>query len=268
MLVPFESRDAEVWTPDRVRAQFVLWGRPSTCHIAGSGPELPAQDMRRACRLVSAAVGFMCRQQNKLFQDHPCMPVLVHYQSDATSYLTRFRKVFGTRETGFTQRGGHDLCEFLSERCFLASVRGMGLGRTEVLIRPPRLLRCGKKAPNHITAMRDIVRLPFASCRQQSVVVISVCFVRAVFDACFRFVQQQHERFWAGAGRLLSRDWSVHRQLDIVVGTCCALHDVASGLRWGTKPFLDAADAKFCIWLWRVCGMASHTCIRCCPHFC
>ena len=246
MLVPFDVADTaeEQWSADSVRQQFVLWGRPSTGIFSGPAEQRPAQDMRRVSRLCTVATRFMDRRQNQFLQEHRNVPVLMHYQSDATSYLTRFRQVLGTQQTGFSQRGGHDLCEFLSERLFLASVRGLARGSSQVVIRPPRLLRCGKKASNHITAMREHVPLPFASGCQLSFVLTSVCFDRAVFDACHRLIQQQHLRFWSGPGAALYHDSHVHRQLDIVVGTGCALHDVATGLRWATKPYLDKEDAK------------------------
>ena len=115
--------------------------------------------MRRVFRLVRCFVRWVDQRQTAFFQANTRGPVLVHYQSDATSYLCAFRKSLG----GQVIRGGHDLCEFLSERIFVATTRGQQVWKSAVFVWPPRLLLAGKRAGNHLTALRESLPLPFSS---------------------------------------------------------------------------------------------------------
>ena len=93
--------------------------------------------------------------------------------------------------------GAATTCASFVGAFFLAGARGLEVGITAVIIRPARLLLSGKQATNHITAMRDSVPMSFSSGMQESIVITSLCMYRTIFEACFRLLQQQHNKFWA-----------------------------------------------------------------------
>ena len=74
--------------------------------------------------------------------------------------------------------------------------------------------------------------------------VASACWVRAMIEPCFRLLQQQPQRFWPHDGRRLYAGWKGHRNLDVVLGTGCALHDIATALRWATALILNQEEYK------------------------
>ena len=228
-----------------VRGTFLLWCKPSTGGITHSADGVPVRDTRRIARLCKSLVLHMVKSETDFRESYRHSPMLVCFQSDATSYLTMWRKILNGKEGQGLQRHSHDLCEFLIQRLFLATCRGSKIHKSLAIVHPPRLMRHGKTASVHVQAWSEQVQHPFSGQARHSIVVSFYCWDRAVFSACFRLVQQRHRLFWdTDAASLYGEFRHLAKHRDIVLGTGCVLHDINSALRWATQSFLDKAEMK------------------------
>ena len=91
------------------------------------------RDVRRVVRLSETLWRHMHERQSSFLAKHSRTPILLHYQSDATSFLTMGRKQLGSQAGSGTHRSFHDLCDLLSERVFMAAGRGLAVGASEVI---------------------------------------------------------------------------------------------------------------------------------------
>ena len=161
------------------------------------------------------------RHAQQVLCDLTTQPLLIFNESDASSHEAAFRKSFGKSLSGSTlQRSHHDQCEFLSERIWMATqLNGREIGKSQVLIRPAKLLRFGKTSAVHIRAMNQSIPLPFADGSARSIRISSYWWDRAAFSSCFRLAQQQAENWWHNLGSALYEDWvDIARCLDVQVG--------------------------------------------------
>ena len=238
----------ESWTtPQAVREQFQNWARPSTGRLQVEATH-DVRDLRRVCRLGDGLHRMMQHREKAFRQLAVRRPMLVSYQSDATSFLTMWNRVLpcGSVLDSHLRRSAHDLTELLSERVFLATCSGgQSINKSETILRPPRLLRHGKTSSVHMSAWKDTLMHPFALGSQMAVVVSSYVWDRACFSSCYRMAQQLHQNFWRDHGWILYNPWGeIAKDLDVVVGVGCASHDIATGLRWGTSHMAGADDRK------------------------
>ena len=264
----------ERWDPSTVRLQFQVWGRPSSDSHMVDEDGRQVCDIRRVARLSETLLRHMDEVQAKFLAQHSRTPMLLHYQSDAKGSLTMYRTRQGQLGSSQTHSACHDLCEFLSERLFMVAGRGLATSDTAMVFRPPRLLRHGKTASNHLTALRDCIAWPFASGLQHSIVISGFCWDRAICQANFRLIQQDHAEQWDRMGPLLHAGRvEMVKNLDIVLATGCALHDLATGLRWATFGIIDKDQQKHlfnCIeglrngsrFLFKVLPTFIHTCLH------
>lgn len=228
-----------------VRAAFRLWSKPSTDFATSVNDEIGRRDDRRIARLCSALELHLAHKEAEFRDRHRHSPILVCFQSDATSYLTMWRNILKRLDGPSLQRQSHDLCEFLIQRLFLAAPQGEAVSQSLAVLRPPRLLRHGKTASVHAEAMREHVVHPFAKHPRHSICISFYSWDRAIFSACFRLAQQRHRLFWeTDAIPLYGEFRHVAKHRDIVLGAGCSLHDISGGLRWATQSFLDAAEMK------------------------
>ena len=167
---------------EQLRAEYIRWAKPSVSADSVASDELcgTAVYQRRPARLAHALQRHMMAAEAEFRRSSRQCPMLVAYQSDGTSYLTLWTKQLGSAADSQVSRRPHDLCEFLSERWWLARASGGVMRETLPLVRIPRLLRLGKGAAVHLGAMRDHLRHP-SSGGHQSIAVSFFSFDRAMF---------------------------------------------------------------------------------------
>ena len=240
-----EVEEERAWSSEAVRQEFLFWARPSadsSCCDSGGGS---IRDVRRVSRLCQALSTRMHARLAQFRQRHIGVPILIAYQADATSFLIQFRQRLGHKDGQVITRGAQDLCEYLSERIFAASERDGAVHDQMVMTCVPRLLHVDKTANTHVAAMRDVLEHPFSHDLRESIAVSFFSWDRAVLAPCMRLTQQTRELFWMELGSVMyGEDVQVARDRDLCLGTGCALHDAASGLRWGTQQLLEADEFK------------------------
>ena len=141
-----DAPESQHRSPQQVRQEFATWGRTTGEHIKSGDDTSSIVTPRRVLKLSSALCEYMQQAQARFCYHFRCCPFLIHCESDASSHLTAFRKSFRQTDQGpALQRGGHDLCEFLSERTWMATqFNASQLNRSLLLIKPASLLREGE----------------------------------------------------------------------------------------------------------------------------
>ena len=144
------------------------------------------------------------------------------------------------------RRACHDLCEYLSERLFMCSAQGGKVTHSEAIVQPARLLMHKKCASTHISALRQLLAHPFSQGRRSSPCISHFVWDRAMFEPCWRLIQQKHAAFWSSAEAQTHFDGWLHQaaDLDLMVANGCSLHDLATAFKWATKPISTAEDIK------------------------
>lgn len=235
--VATSARAAAAWA-DMSSQEPSLDDVRSLCRrLAEASPCHSAEDDDRCRRLGLALDRHFKAALNEHIGSAAGRPLLISYQSDATSFLTR-TQVETSTEQGSLQRRGRSLQEFLSERCLLKSVEPSGDVRMTVSMRPPRKLDRGKTTGNHFSAACFSVPLLRQS-GHTGISITHVCFDRALhhslsklllarrnayYDSSVGVYEDEHESF---LGSL--RDWCLE--------TGCAAHDGSNGLKWGMAPW-------------------------------
>ena len=240
-----EVAAGDFWDTTSVQREFQKWSKPSTDRrYFNDAEDFFVRDDRRTTRLATAAQHFMMQREREFRASSCGKPLLACYQADATSYLVMWARML-RNENNSLRRDHQDLCEFLSEKLFLVSCSEHLSVKSCVVIHPARTLKHGKTASCHVAAMRERLKHPMSGGDHHSIAVSYYCWDRACFDACYRMAQQYHAHFWLHQGPVHYPDTWMHVQgRDIVLGTGCAIHDIARALKWASAPLLNEEELK------------------------
>jgi hypothetical protein len=121
---------------DDCRGAYLLWSRPSTDAGTVQADGRYVADSRVIARLCKALQHQMENEEAVFRSSSLHSPLLVCFQSDATSYLTMWRRMLGSKSGQGLQRQSHDLCEFLIQRLFFATPRGCRVHESLCIIHP------------------------------------------------------------------------------------------------------------------------------------
>ena len=147
--------------------------------FARAGKVWEPKDYPLAKKLACVLAEFLGQRVQAVVESRPELPLLVSYQSDATSFLTRHAQQLKLEEQR-AQRGGTQLSELLLERLFVKLADPVGERLAAIEIAPPRTMSLGKTNMNLLTAGVDF--LPCVRPARSGIVVTHVAFDRAVFD--------------------------------------------------------------------------------------
>ena len=187
-------------------------------------------------RLHSALREFLWRKAKRLVTDSVDVPLLVSYQSDATSHVCKAISIAQASEAHIV-RHGRVLAEFLVERGFIKVRSFAGKETVAFLVQAPRALYLGKSCYHGFSAACEF--LP--SLRQwghQSILVDHVAFDRAVFSSMVNKLHARVELFYAEYP--FSDDSLDSRLLYLLhweMPTACSFHDVQKALQWGVSQY-------------------------------
>jgi hypothetical protein len=166
-------------------------------------------------------------------------PVLYSYQADTTSFKTRVQTdTRGNSEQHSLHRRGRELAELLSEKAFLKTIGDDGIAVFMVLCSCARILRDGKTADVHFTALLEFGRKLILEHRW-AITLRHHCYDRAVFEPVMRRVIAHRAARYAPEMELLGIVERYEQEpLDIVTGIACAAHDASNSLKWGVARML------------------------------
>ena len=116
---------------------------------------------RLAARLAHGMQAVLLENVGAFVRRTAHVPLLLHYQSDATSYLTSTASTTRSFDGNVQRRSGHHISEYLLERAFVcARPLGAATHESAVLVLMPRSLEHGKGALQCFSANTDSVALP------------------------------------------------------------------------------------------------------------
>jgi hypothetical protein len=150
--------------------------------FAGASKVWAPSDYREGQKLAKALGDFLHNRLSRVMAAAPELPMLLSYQSDATSFLTRsrWRKQLPGRAAD-VRREGNELTELLLERLHVVVKGHSGSDDlSAIMIAPPRHLLSGKQNANLFSAGCDFI--PSARPVRKGIVLHHVSFDRAVFD--------------------------------------------------------------------------------------
>ena len=211
------------------RSELLRLGKCSTVYSK--------QDAVKASKFVACISNFLDDRARELVRTSPGQPLLYHYASDATSYLTQ---VVNTTKDGNTVilRKGRHIHELLVERAWFYTQGREGRGRGAIVLREPRSLNVGKGYWNLYAAMEDSVPLV----KGMGHVGISVShygFDRQPLASLEPLIRARHTKFHKDAGDVVGPAGVPPELLDWVCVTGCAAHDCANSLKWALAPELE-----------------------------
>ena len=159
----------------------------------GRAAAMVGRDCDREADLLSeVAKAFMWEKAAGVVRRAGNGPVMYSYQSDGTSSLTHRRwvhKLEGTSKKA--RRSGGAATEYLLQKAFVLTQRGIGGTEVVALIAEPRPLSHGKDTWCMYTAARDF----FPTLRKlghRGIALSHYSFDRVVFPACGRKLLQMH----------------------------------------------------------------------------
>ena len=179
---------------------------------------------------------------DQLVKDNKHRAVLHHYESDATSYLTDYRRrVYGGGQSG-TDRRGKQLSEFLCERSFYLTLAHDGEPSGAVVVVQPRSLSEGTTAEHEYSCACAAFET-LKEMGHQGISIAHYCFDRAKLSANADLLVARHE-LWAGRHRAGGGE-PKQPLMDWVVRSGCALHDGSKSLQWSLSTWVyDKAQLK------------------------
>ena len=196
--------------------------------VVASCPVLDAKHGDRlAARLAHGVQEVLLEKFGAFVRRNAHVPLLIHYQSDATSYLTFTPSATRSFDGKVLKRSGHHISDDVSERTFVCARHfGSTTHESAALVLIPRSLEHGKGALQCFSANVASVALP----RQYGHLNLSFthyCFDGAQFDAQFRLAQQRHEGWWETTGReAYGVAVGMYKNFDVVLGCSTETHGV------------------------------------------
>jgi hypothetical protein len=132
-------------------------------------------------RLYGALRDFLWLKARRLVRDSVDTPLLVSYQSDATSHLCKAISIAEASESHVV-RHGRVLAELLVERGFIKVRSFSGRERVACLVQAPRALSLGKSCYHGFSAACEFLPI-LRQWNHQSILVDHVTFDRAVYKS-------------------------------------------------------------------------------------
>ena len=192
-----------------------------------------AQHLANSCATVFAG------KARRLVEQCQHDPILHHYSSDATGYITRTISMGSGQEK--LQRTAREYHEYLCERSFFLSRDRYGKETATVLLRPPRSLMLGKRSWHMFTSMEEHAPM-LKVWGHQGIAVSAYGFDRGAMDGLHPLVFGRHQEAdlrldaarTGGEPSAVLTDW--------VVVTGCAAHDAQNSLKWALSSELDSDE--------------------------
>ena len=224
-----------VCLPNPLRAEALRLQRASTVWSA--------VDTEKGQAMATMCVTKLNKIATELTLHKPELPISYSYQSDATSFLTKVVDVVSGVPGGTVRRDGRELTEFLIERGHLQSIMASGKVKSAILIRPPRLLKCGKGIDACLSAYQDVY--PSLRKVRSGIVINHRSFDRALYDGLEKdIVAVSDAKFLCEEARPDYIDASRDYNLEWHVGTPCPYHDLMGAFRHGMAPFTSEQTIK------------------------
>ena len=224
--------------PDELRALYVDFSKASRYWSR--------DEFANGSKLACVLHDFLVSRLLEVVRSHPDLPLLVSYQSDATSFLTHTRQLLQLGDH-HVERGGKELSELLLERTFVKVSAARGVDIAAIEIAPPRVLSAGERDENLLTAAND--SLPDVRRIHRGIAILHVSFDRAVFAGLSRYMQASQQAMHPeGIWPASVVDHAFGDMLDWFAQTACCYHDFHGGFKWGMMPHTSRIYSKFCIY--------------------
>jgi hypothetical protein len=189
-----------------------------------------------AAKLCCMLDDIFTERVDTFFQQTWQHPVLVTYQSDATSALLTCSDTSTVACRPIIRKGRH-LYSLLLERALFMCRVGDSILST-IVVKCARPLQ-DKSTWAEFTAQCECMDHPRG--KHLGILILHVCFDRAVFESLARKQEQRSKAFYMPENTMIGSDAAPRLELlEWNLRTACALHDVTNAFKWGVGPFHDA----------------------------
>lgn len=193
-------------------------------HVYSAREEVTAKRLAMMLEKVSA------QRRDAHLASAQGLPLLVSYQSDATSFLTRSQASIAT-QGGALQRRGRALSEILSEREVMKHIVQDGSATMSIALRAPRQLSAGKRTGNLFAAACSFA--PLLRVQHPGICVSHWCMDRAAHDSFVRTVSARRTAYYDASSGIYTEGSSLLDDVkDIHLATGCCAHDGSNALKW------------------------------------
>ena len=195
------------------------------------------EQLRTIQRLSLLANIYMEQQAQELVDQAGLRPLLHHYSSDATSYLTTVREAVAGPDTPAVSNRQRELSKFLCERSFFTYTDDAGVRHGAIVMMRPRSLQKGTTAWHEFAAAEKAFELPKVM-GHRGITLSHYCFDRAGLSAISSLLAARHE-VWAQEHLANPARDATQVLKDWVLATGCALHDASKALQWALIPWVE-----------------------------